>query len=64
MAASGNDCKSDETKSAILLHVVGAEALEIYNGFTWAAETDKTKVDKIIDKFEAYCTPPQKCHVG
>ena len=44
MASCGNDSKRDETKSAILLHVAGAEAIEIYNGFTWAAETDKKKI--------------------
>ena len=57
MTASGNDSKSDETKSAILLHVAGPEALEIYNTFTWDAEADKKKLDKIMEKFEAYCTP-------
>jgi hypothetical protein len=57
MIASGNSSKSDETKSAILLHVAGPEALKIYNAFTWDEEADKDKVDKIMEKFEAYCTP-------
>ena len=48
MIASGNSSKSNETKSAILLHVVGPEALEIYNAFTWSAKTDKKNVKKII----------------
>ena len=35
MSASGNNSKSKEAKSDILFHVVGTEALEIYNSFTW-----------------------------
>ena len=41
MIASGNSSKSDETKSAILLHVAGPEGLEIYNAFTWDEEAEK-----------------------
>ena len=37
--------------------MAGPEALEIYNAFTWDEEADKKKVDKIMKKFEAYCTP-------
>ena len=37
--------------------MAGPEALEIYNAFTWDEEADKKKVDKIMEKFEAYCTP-------
>ena len=57
MTASGNNSKSDETKSAILLHVAGPEALEVHNGFTWGEDGDAKKVGKIFEKFEAYCTP-------
>ena len=57
LTASGNDAKEEATKSAILLHVAGPEALEVYNTFTWEAEADKKKVKKIMDKFESYCTP-------
>ena len=57
MVASDNSSKSNETKSAILLHVAGSEVLEIYNAFTWDAEADKKKAVKIMENFEAYCTP-------
>lgn len=57
MIASGNQSKPDETKSAILLHIVGQEALEIYNTFAWESAGDNKKVDKIMEKFEAYCNP-------
>ena len=56
MTASDNS-KSDETKSAILLHVASPEALDIYNAFTWDTEADKNKVNKIMEMFEVYCTP-------
>ena len=57
LTASGNDSKDEGTKSAILLHVAGPEALEVYNTFTWAAVGDSKKVDKIMEKFESYCAP-------
>ena len=57
MTASGNNSKSDETKSAILLHVAGPEALKVYNGFTWDEDGDAKKVGKIFEKLQAYCTP-------
>jgi hypothetical protein len=35
-----------------LLHVVGAEAIEVYNTFNWDGK-DKEKVADICEKFEA-----------
>ena len=32
-------------------------ALEIYNTFTWTTEGDNKKIEKILEKFEEYCTP-------
>ena len=57
MTATGTDAKIDEVKSATLLHFAGPEALEICNTFTWTEEGDKKKIDKILEKFEEYCTP-------
>ena len=31
--------------------------MDIYNTFAWDAEGDEMKVDKIIEKFKAYCNP-------
>ena len=61
MIASGNQSKPDETKSAILLHIVGQEALEIYNTFAWESAGDNKKVDKIMEKFEQ---SPEKHNMG
>ena len=56
-AASGLSEKDDKIQSATLLHVVGPEALEIYNTFSWENEGDENKVVKIMEKFQAYCSP-------
>ena len=56
-AASGLKDKDEGVQSATLLHVVGEEALEIYNTFSWDEEGDAKKVSKIMEKFEAYCNP-------
>lgn len=57
LIASGISEKSTTVQASTLLHVIGENALEIYNTFTWAAEGDATKVDKVIEKFAEYCTP-------
>ena len=56
LSASGADEKEDKQKSCLLLHVIGEDALEIYNNFTFTAG-DEYKLDKILEKFQAYCTP-------
>ena len=53
--ASGLSSKEEGIQAATLLHVVGPDALEIYNTFTWEADGDRNKVTKILEKFEAYC---------
>ena len=55
--ASGISGKEEKTQAATLLHVVGAEALEVYNNFTWDNDGDNMKVEQIMAKFEAYCNP-------
>ena len=49
--------KEEKKKAVRLLHVVGAEALEVYNTFTWDNVGDEMKVKPIMAKFEAYCNP-------
>ena len=60
---SGKDAK---VQAATFLHVVGPEALEIYNTFTWDNADDKNKVDKIVETFDQYCNPRKnvawECH--
>ena len=56
-AASGLNEKDEKIQSATLLHVIGEEALEVYNTFSWSAEGDDQKVSKITEKFDDYCNP-------
>ena len=39
------------------LEVYNTEVLEVYNTITWDDEGDRNKASKILEKFEAYCTP-------
>lgn len=57
IAAIGADEKSEKMKASVFLHVVGDEALEVYNNFTFDNVADKMNLAKIIEKFEAYCIP-------
>ena len=57
--ASSLSSKEEGIQASTLLHVVGLDALEIYSTFTWEGDGDKTKVMKIVEKFEAYCVPRQ-----
>jgi len=56
--------KDQKVQAATLLHVAGHEALEIYNMFSWDNERDESKVAKIMEKFQAYCNPRKKHHMG
>ena len=56
-AASGLNEKDEKIQSATLLHVIGEEALEVYNTFSWSAEGDDQKVSKITERFDDYCNP-------
>ena len=67
-AASGLDSKNRKVQSMTLLHIIGTEALDIYNTFHWAADecndfqhcnaaADFHVVDCILKKFDTYCAP-------
>ena len=49
--------KSEEVQVARLLNAAGAEAQEIHDLFTFAAEGDKTDYKKVLEKFREYCRP-------
>ena len=55
MVTSGKDSKSDEVKAATFLP--GPEALEVFNTLSFDNAGDEKKLDKVIEKFEAYCIP-------
>ena len=55
--ASGLSGKEPKIQAATFLHVAGTEALKVYNTFTWETDDDKSKVNKITEKFDEYCNP-------
>ena len=57
LEASGTSEKAERTQAATLLHVVGADALDVYNTFTWDEDGDNMKIKPIMAKFETYCNP-------
>ena len=54
--ASSVAAKSEDVQCAIFLHMIGEEALRIFNTFTFTDE-DKDKLNLIIEKFDAHCNP-------
>ena len=42
---------------ATFLTVIGEEAVDVYNTFNWANEVDNLKIDRVLEKFDAFCNP-------
>ena len=57
LIASGYSEKADKVKASLFLHLVGDDAVEVFKTFEFADPGDQEKLDKIMDKFEAYCAP-------
>lgn len=57
MTATGIEGKSQKVQSSTLLHVIGDEALEIYNTFEFTQQEDRLKLKVLLDKFEEHFTP-------
>ena len=61
LSAAGISNSEEEVKCATLLHVIGPDAIEIFNTFRWNQEGDTPgddkKLDKVLSKFEKYCSP-------
>ena len=55
MEASGSMKKPEKQRVAIFLHLIGEDALEIYN--TFSLSTAEQKLDVLFQKFEDYCNP-------
>ena len=49
--------KGDKIQGMTLLHVLGPDAIDVYNTFTWTEDEDKTKLADIKKKFKEYCNP-------
>ena len=55
MEASGSMKKPEKQRVAIFLHLIGDDALEIYN--TCSLSPAEEKLDVLFQKFEEYCNP-------
>ncbi|KAL7879765.1 hypothetical protein SRHO_G00020190 [Serrasalmus rhombeus] len=51
------DNKPGLRRIALLLTVAGPQAIEVFNTFEFATVDDKEDYSKVIEKFEAYCSP-------
>jgi hypothetical protein len=54
--ASGLKTKENEIRTATFLTCIGAEALEIVDGLKFDNDADKTKLEVVLQKFEAFCS--------
>ena len=57
LTASGKIKEDEKVQCAILLHVIGEEALEINNTFKFATGEDPNKISVLKKKFEDYVNP-------
>lgn len=57
MAAMGLDSNPDGRKIALLLMVAGPQAIEVFNTFEFEEVGDRSKYDKVVEKFDAHCSP-------
>ena len=57
LTASGKVKETEKVQCAILLHLIGDEALEIYNTFTFSESEDRDKLSVLKKKFEEYVNP-------
>ncbi|KAJ8031349.1 hypothetical protein HOLleu_28054 [Holothuria leucospilota] len=61
--ATGANEKNAEVQSSLFLHIIGKEALAIYNTFKFEPQGDEKKLQCIKAKFEAYCNPKKNLTV-
>ncbi len=57
MAAIGMDTKPEAHKVALLLTIAGPQATEVYNTFVFNENEDRNKLDDVLTKFTAHCSP-------
>nr|XP_039254308.1 uncharacterized protein LOC120331303 [Styela clava] len=49
------DKESNILRTATLLTIIGADAVEIYDGFKFDSEEDKKDINKVLEKLELFC---------
>ncbi|XP_060083465.1 uncharacterized protein LOC132563689 [Ylistrum balloti] len=56
-SVKGIDKKDEKIQTATFLHVIGTDALEVFNTFKFDNEGDQEKMEPVTDKFQQYCNP-------
>ena len=54
MQATEANAKSDAVKVNMFLNLVGQKGIDLYESFSFAEADDKTKLDKVIEKFDQH----------
>ena len=54
--ATGLKDKNQDQRVAVLLSIIGYDALRVYNAFHWPEGEEKT-VESVLQRFECYCKP-------
>ena len=57
LTASGKNEEEEKVQCAVLLHLIGEDALEIYNNFSFASGESREKIDTVKQKFYNYFNP-------
>lgn len=57
MEATEKDTKPDKQKIATLLNLMGDEAVDIHDTFSYSEGEDENKFDIVLAKFDKYCQP-------
>ena len=57
MTASGACEKPESTQVAIFLHLIGDEALQVYNTFSFVSDDERKQIAVVRQKFADYCQP-------
>ncbi|XP_061876955.1 uncharacterized protein K02A2.6-like [Entelurus aequoreus] len=57
IAAMGHETKPEARKVALLLTIAGPQAIEVFNTFVFDTPDDNGKLDVVLSKFDAHCSP-------
>lgn len=57
VAAMGLKTKLEARKVALLLTIAGPQAIEVFNTFVFDSPEDSEKLDVVLSKFDAHCSP-------
>ena len=57
LVATGRADKPDPVKIALLLRTIGQRGNDMFDAFTWDADTDRQVYQTVVDKYNSFCAP-------